>query len=198
MTTSTLLHEADPLNHEAPWTPEQRASVRQAVLGSVRERADMKPRLLVLAAAVAALFVVVAAVAHYLQSTDAVIAAVRFEIHLAENQPGPGLREASVSGTNRKIYLHNEVVVSNADIAEAHVVESAGALPSVGITFNTTGAKKIAQATKDHLGRPIAVLLDGQVVMTPTVKSAIGSAANINGDFTRAEVNRIVQGIVGR
>ena len=53
-------------------------------------------------------------------------------------------------------------------------------------------------ATQGHLDRPVAILLDGDVVMAPVVKSPISGSAMITGNYTRAEAERIVTGIVGR
>jgi hypothetical protein len=48
-----------------------------------------------------------------------------------------------------------------------------------------------------HLGKPVAILIDGSVVIAPTVKSAIGAAAIISGDYTQADAQRIAAGITG-
>ena len=45
-----------------------------------------------------------------------VVAAVRFEVRLAEENPAPDLREAVVSGSARRIYLHQETIVANTDM----------------------------------------------------------------------------------
>jgi preprotein translocase subunit SecD len=42
------------------------------------------------------------------------------------------------------------------------------------------------------------MLIDGQVVATPRVRSAIRSSAEINGMFTRSEAERIAKGLIGR
>jgi preprotein translocase subunit SecD len=41
----------------------------------------------------------------------------------------------------------------------------------------------------------MAILLDGKVVMTPVVRSPITDSAMITGNFTRAEAERIADGI---
>jgi len=41
----------------------------------------------------------------------------------------------------------------------------------------------------------MAVLLDGQVVMAPVLRTSIGASARISGNFTRAQAQRIVKGI---
>jgi preprotein translocase subunit SecD len=113
-------------------------------------------------------------------------AAVRFEVRLAEDRPAPGLREAKVSGSNRSVYLHDEVIVTNSDIAQARVVQGSG--PSqygVSVEFNASGAEKMRRATRNHIGRPVAILLDGQVVVAPALRTLIGASAVISGDYPR-------------
>ena len=41
------------------------------------------------------------------------------------------------------------------------------------------------QATAAHIGRPMAILIDGEVVTTPTVRGAVSDSAWINGDYMR-------------
>ena len=53
-------------------------------------------------------------------------AAIRFEVRLAEDKPAPGLREAKLSGSDRSVYLHDEVIVTNSDIAAARAVQLDG------------------------------------------------------------------------
>jgi preprotein translocase subunit SecD len=51
------------------------------------------------------------------------------------------------------------------------------------------------RATAMHLGRPVAILIDGRVVMAPLVRSPVSESAVITGDFTRAEAERIADGM---
>jgi len=123
-------------------------------------------------------------------------AAVRFEIRLAEDTSMPGLRQEKSSRSDRSIYLHDEAVVRNNDIAAARVVQGNG--PSqywVSVDFTPQGAAKMRSATTNHIGRPIAILLDGHVAAAPVLRTPIAESAVISGDFTRAEAERIVKGI---
>jgi hypothetical protein len=123
-------------------------------------------------------------------------AAVRFEVRLAEDKPAPGLREVKLPGSEKLVYLHGDAIVTNSDIAAARVIEDGGpAQYSVGVEFNTAGAEKMRAATANHIGRPVAILLDGQLVVAPTLRSAIGASARITGNFTRAQAEKIVKGI---
>jgi preprotein translocase subunit SecD len=127
---------------------------------------------------------------------DLQAAAVRFEVRLGEDSPAPGLREAKVSGSDRLVYLHDEVIVTNGDIAVARVVPGPGLSEySVGIEFKASGAEKMRAATGSHIGKLLAILLDGQVVMAPVLRSPISASARITGNFTRPQAERIVNGI---
>jgi preprotein translocase subunit SecD len=168
-------------------------------LQTVHPRHAWRQRPLIFAAAVALMFVALTVGARYVSRPgDVLIAAVRFEVRLAEDRAAPGLVEAVVSGTDRRVYLHPEIIVANSDIARATAVEGGSNGRMIALTFTTAGAAKITQATARHIGKPIAILLDGRVVMAPTVRSPIGATATINGSFTPAELQRIVDGILGR
>lgn len=127
-----------------------------------------------------------------------VIAQVRFELRLAEDQPVPGLVVSRVQASDRLIYLHPEAVVGNDDIAQAWVVEGGADEFAVGVQFLADGASRLKEASGRHAGHPMAVLIDGRVVMTPTVRSPMGDSATITGSFTRAEAERIANGMTNR
>jgi preprotein translocase subunit SecD len=123
-------------------------------------------------------------------------AAIRFEVRLAEVNPAAGLHKALESGSDHPIYLHNEVVVTNSDIAAARVVPGSEASQfDISLEFTDSGAKKMLGATANHLGRPMAILLDGRVVMAPLLRSPIEKSAMITGNFSKTQAERIVRGI---
>jgi preprotein translocase subunit SecD len=53
-------------------------------------------------------------------------------------------------------------------------------------------------ATGKHIGRPIAFLLDGQVMIAPVLREPIDTSAEIDGNFTKANADRIVAGVIGK
>lgn len=200
-TIGELLRDADPLQHESTYSPSQREVRRQAVLTAAsgsRPPAGGGSRwrtaaVVTVAVAVIATSLLRSRVSPFVSELQA---AVRFEVRLAENNPAPGLREAKVSGSDRSVYLRDEVIVNNGDIAAARVVPGDGPSQySIGVEFNASGAGKIRAATGNHIGKPVAILLDGQVVMTPVVRVPIGASAVISDNFTKAEAERIVNGI---
>jgi len=202
-TITELLRDADPLPHESMTSSEQRDYRRKAVLAAAsraRDRAEAEPRSRVtLLVTLGFVMIVVLFLGERKWSplfSDVYAATVRFEVKLAEEKPAAGLREAKISGTDRSVYLHAEAIVTNSDISRAYMIQvDHSSQYSVGVEFNPSGTEKIGAATATHIGKPVAILLDGQVVMAPMVRAQIGESAVITGDFSRTEAEKIVKGI---
>jgi preprotein translocase subunit SecD len=126
-------------------------------------------------------------------------AAVRFEVRLGDPQPATGLTEAKVADSGDVIYLHPNLIVTNDDIAATRVMS--GNTPSafrVAVTFTATGAEKMRQATAGAVGKRLAILIDGEVVSAPLLRSVISASAEINGNYTGPEAERIADGMLNR
>jgi hypothetical protein len=199
-----LLRDADPLRHEPTFSSGQYDFSRQAVLAAAASAAQAPTGVgsrsrMAFFATVALTVIAASLLGSRVWSVfvgDLQAAAVRFEVRLAEDSPASGLREAKVSGSGRSVYLRDEVVVTNGDIAVARVLPGPGPSEySVGIEFKASGAEKMRAATGNHLGKLLAILLDGQVVMAPVLRTPIGVSARITGNFTRPQAERIVNGI---
>ena len=199
-TTSDLLRDADPLRHEPPLTNRECVRLKQAMLVA---SAGNSPRLFwtrrtvtLLVTAVLLAGVGSLAGARLWKGSMVVQAQMRFEVRLAEYRPGDGLVETQIDGSDQVVYLHSETVVTNGDIAQSRVVSGNGPAEFwISVEFTSAGAQKLHQATAEHVGRPVAVLVDGEVVAIPRLRSPISTSAVINGDFGRAEAEAIVDGI---
>lgn len=198
-----LLRDADPLRHEPAQPPSQRTLHRQAVLAAARrtaapalERPRRRTAVFLASTLMLAAILALGAILWSVFNSN-LQAAIRFEVRMAESEPGPGLQKAKVADSNRYVYLHSEVVVSNNDIAAVQVVEAGG--PSqygISVKLNAAGADKMRTATQAHIGKPLAILLDGQVIMAPVVRSSVGGAAMLTGHYTRPEAHRIADRII--
>lgn len=66
--------------------------------------------------------------------------------------------------------------------------------PNVLLHFNAEGGELFGKLTEEHVGRQIAIFLDGQVISSPVVQQAIyGGQAVITGDFTIEESKLLAQ-----
>ncbi|RPI53641.1 MAG: hypothetical protein EHM55_13230 [Acidobacteria bacterium] len=197
-TVGELLRSADPLGYESSWSSQQRLAIEERVLASPHAGSRTWLRRTWLTATATLVLIAGIAVAPRF-SSSALQAAVRFEVRLAEESPAPDLQPAIILPSGRAIYLHEEAVVTNADIAEANVVR--GDSPStfgVEVTFDAEGAEKMWIATGNHLGKPVAILVDGEIIAAPVVRSPIGDKAYLTGDYSRAEAERLAGGMIGQ
>ena len=189
-----VLRDADPLRHDISWDAHDRQIVRHVIATTPRVTGERR-RTFPIAVILAVALVAAVSVPWYFWS-GAVAAAVRFEVRLAEDTPGVGLREAPVLNSNRKVYLHQEVILSNSDVTRAQVIEGSTASTfGIGVTFTPEGATRMFRVTRSHIGRPLAILIDGEVAVAPIVRSPISASAVLSGHYTKAEAERIAIGI---
>ncbi|SHJ18252.1 protein translocase subunit SecD [Desulfofundulus thermosubterraneus] len=89
--------------------------------------------------------------------------------------------------------MDGKTVVTGADLKDA--IESKDPTSGqikVDLTFNAAGAKKFAEATAANVGKPIAIILDGQVLQTPVVQEPIPNGkAQITGYQSLEEAHNI-------
>ncbi len=65
--------------------------------------------------------------------------------------------------------------------------------PEVDLEFNSEGAELFAKITKENVGKPVAIYLDGGAISVPTVREEItGGKAQITGKFTPQEAKTLV------
>jgi hypothetical protein len=200
-TVSDLLREADPANEDSSHLDDARVRIRRTVVAVASDaqlaarRAVRRRQVLVGAVGTAAATFAVIGLIVGSGGQGTLRAAVRLEVRLAETRPAPGLIVARVADSARVIYVHPETVVSNDDIAQSWVTQDGPDRFGVSVQLLEPGAQRMHQATAAHIGRPVAIMIDGEVVSAPVVRSAIGNAAIITGDFTQAEAERIAGGI---
>lgn len=74
--------------------------------------------------------------------------------------------------------------ITNANMAFSQMGNEA----EVHFSMNAEGAKRWANLTRENVGKPLAIVLDGFVVSAPNVNSEIkGGSSTISGNFTQAE-----------
>lgn len=198
------LKNADPLHEGMQALDEGRARMRQAVLSAASTarpaatRSSTIRRLLVVAPAVLILLLSWTATRLWSPGGASLQAAqIRLEVRLAEQEARPGLARVAVPDSDRVLYLHREVLVTNADVAQTGVVEGEGGF-AVRVELTQAAGVRMRRATEAHVGKPIVILLDGAVAMAPILRSPIEAVALITGDYTRESAERLAEGLARR
>ncbi len=118
------------------------------------------------------------------------------EVRLAENDPASGLIETPVPGSDRRIYLHPASLATTADVTSASVIDAGNSQFSVAVAFGEAAAARMVSATQAHLGRPVAIVLDGQVLAVMTLRAPVSDSAMITG-VTEEQARRLAAGLAG-
>jgi preprotein translocase subunit SecD len=123
----------------------------------------------------------------------------KFEIRRAEDTPGPGLVEATEERTGEKVYLYPEVIVTNTDIIEARAEkDDADEYYHVNLNLSNEAGARMAEVSGRHVGRPLAILINGKVVSVAIVISKMSDKGQISGQFDETKAQRIAQGLSGK
>jgi preprotein translocase subunit SecD len=87
--------------------------------------------------------------------------------------------------------VKKEVLVSGADLTDAQPgFDQRSNEPIVSFRFNTSGARKFADATSKNVNLPFAIVLDNEVVSAPVIREPItGGSGQISGSFTVQAAN---------
>jgi preprotein translocase subunit SecD len=89
--------------------------------------------------------------------------------------------------------LEKRVLVSGEELTDAQPgFDQRTSEPIVSFKFNTSGARKFAQATQENVGRPFAIVLDEEVISAPVIREPIlGGSGQISGSFTVESANNL-------
>ncbi|QIG91891.1 MULTISPECIES: protein translocase subunit SecD [unclassified Bradyrhizobium] len=87
--------------------------------------------------------------------------------------------------------VKKQVLVSGSELSDAQPgFDQRTGEAIVSFKFNTSGARKFAQATAENVGQPFAIVLDGKVISAPVIREPItGGQGQISGSFTVQSAN---------
>ncbi len=110
--------------------------------------------------------------------------------------PPPGtqlLQERNVNRetkavTEQPILVRRDPLLTGEVLTDARVQRDSLNRPAVGISFDSRGTRLFGEATSQHVGQRLAIVLDDTVYSAPVIQSPItGGQAEITGTFGAAE-----------
>lgn len=122
-------------------------------------------------------------------------------LYLAEDAPGEGLVAWVHPRTGEALYLEPEASLTGADIVSVGLLTEPGAAaPALEIVFTEDGARRLAALSRQHVGRPLAVVIDGELFLAPTIRGELGAKVllsfghEVSQDAVRAIGERLTGG----
>jgi len=91
---------------------------------------------------------------------------------------------------NEQFRLRRDVLLDETAVASATVNNTAQG-PVIEVIFTDAGGKRFAEITGASIGKRLAIVFDGKVLSTPTIRTVIHDKAIITGMLTTAEAGAI-------
>ena len=91
----------------------------------------------------------------------------------------------------QRVPVERRVIVDGADLTDAQPgFDSRTNEPIVNFRFNLRGASRFGETTTQNVGRPLAIVLDNEVISAPRILQPItGGSGQISGRFTVQQAN---------
>ncbi|HKG82775.1 MAG TPA: protein translocase subunit SecD [Beijerinckiaceae bacterium] len=97
----------------------------------------------------------------------------------------------SKDNQGQRIPVERRIIVEGGDLIDAQpAFDQRTGQPIVNFRFNIRGGQRFGQVTTENVGRPLAIVLDNEVISSPVIQSPItGGSGQISGQFTVKQVN---------
>lgn len=110
--------------------------------------------------------------------------------------PGSVLLESVESGPDGKPFkylVQSRAMVTGDNLTNAgQSFDQRDNQPVVTFQFDLQGARRFADVTRENVGRPFAIVLDGKVISAPNINEPItGGSGQISGNFTVESANNL-------
>lgn len=116
------------------------------------------------------------------------------EIRAASTSAVSGWQQMSSPGGD-PLWVAPDARLTSADIARAEARKLANGGPAVALLLSDSGTKKMTELSAAQADKPIALIVDGQVIWAPVVRGAIGKEAVLTGGpggLTQAQIDRLL------
>lgn len=107
---------------------------------------------------------------------------------MTTGRPGPfSLRLPMRDAPSQMVIVRKRAMVTGEMLTDAQpAMDQQG--PVVSFQFDSIGAKRFCEVTKENIGKPFAIVLDGEVISAPVIQTSIcGGRGQISGGFTVKE-----------
>ena len=80
-------------------------------------------------------------------------------------------------------------------MSDVSVLEAEGGLISIAFSLDDAGAERFGPLTERALGRPLAIIVGGEVYSAPTLRSRIERSAQVTGHYSKEDAAALAEAI---
>ncbi|MFO0916231.1 MAG: hypothetical protein U0795_24950 [Pirellulales bacterium] len=120
------------------------------------------------------------------------------EFRLAEDTESPGWQKLALPGSDQPIFVAAEASLNGSHIERVSFYKDRSGNPSIGLVLTDDGAKVMEATTSRNLNKKLAIVLDGKVLIAPTIRTTITKEVEITGLFGEEDLLKLFRAIVLR
>jgi preprotein translocase subunit SecD len=110
--------------------------------------------------------------------------------HLPPGDEVLPLADGRGNASGQSIVVRKRVLVSGDMLTDANTTFDQFGAPAVGFKFDSTGARRFGETTRENVGKRFAIVLDNKVISAPVIREPIlGGQGIITGSFTVQSAN---------
>jgi preprotein translocase subunit SecD len=109
------------------------------------------------------------------------------------SRPGPlSMRLPMKDSPGATMVVRKRIIISGEMLVNAQATFDEHQRPAVSFRFDSIGSKRFCDVTRENIGKPFAIVLDGNIISAPVIQSAIcGGNGIITGSFTTSETTEL-------
>ena len=115
---------------------------------------------------------------------------IEMRFHFATDKPTDGYMKVT-DPDGQTAYVEPIPLLTEQDVQSAIAQRDTQDRPCVLVTFKDAAGARLKAITADSIGEKMAIFVDDELVSCPKIMSAIGSRAQISGDFTEERAQEI-------
>lgn len=112
------------------------------------------------------------------------------EIRLVAQEPGGG-PALVVEGGDRTLEVEPETLLGPSDFVSVGEVEWTEGKPGFNVALTPAGAGKYEQVSTENVGRTLAIIVDGKILMTPRILDPVRAQGFLLTMNTEAEAREL-------
>ena len=117
------------------------------------------------------------------------------EVRKAEFETFPGADQVYVKGSERPIYIAAQAEFTNRDFSAVNAVGDLHGEPGLELILTETAAHRMEELSSRWIGKPLAIMVNGDVVLAPIVRDVLGERLIVQGRFTLKEAQDLAANV---
>jgi SecD/SecF fusion protein len=106
--------------------------------------------------------------------------------------PKTGAMVKDPAEAERSIFVKNRAEMSGKSVKQAYAALNPGEMNHhINVTLHSEFGDKMSVLTKENIGKPLAIVLDGAVISAPNINGVFGANFQISGGFSETDAREL-------